>query len=106
MTSRVITIRLEIPDGVEVRIGGAPPDDGEPLPLPDWAVPDAPASTVRTIAAGRNGSPTGTCPVHHLPWRIVPAGISKKTGRPYAAFPVCPEPGCEERPPLSRRTAS
>jgi hypothetical protein len=104
--SRVITIRLEIPEGVEVRLDGGPPDEAEPLPLPEWAPPDAPEPAIRTIAAGRNGSATGSCPVHRLPWRMVPAGISRKSGRPYGAFLACPEPGCDERPPVSRRTAS
>ena len=42
--------------------------------------------------------PTASCPVHHLAWRTVPAGVSKKTGKPYGAFLVCPESSCEERP--------
>jgi hypothetical protein len=103
--SRVITIRLEIPEGVDVRIGGGPPDEAEPLPLPEWAPPDAPEPAIRTIANGRNGSSAG-CPVHLVPWRTVPAGISKKTGRPYSAFLACQEPGCDQRPSISRRTAS
>jgi hypothetical protein len=37
-----------------------------------------------------------TCPVHRLV-KVVPAGISKKTGKRYAAFEVCPE--CDEKPP-------
>jgi len=102
--TRIITIRLEIPEGVEVRIGG-PPDEPEALPLPGWDVADAPEPEFRTIAPGRNGSAAG-CPIHRVPWRTVPAGVSKKTGRSYAAFQVCPEPGCDERPPITRRTAS
>lgn len=102
--SQIITIRLEIPEGVEVRIGGGPPDD-EPLPPPEWPTPDEPERAFRTIAAGRNGSIAG-CPVHRVPWRQVPAGISKKTGRSYQAFLACGVPGCDERPPVSRRTAS
>ena len=98
--TQVITIRLEIPEGVEVRIGGGPPGD-EPLPPPDWAAPDDPEPAFRTIAAARNGSAAG-CPVHRVPWRTVPAGVSKKTGRSYAAFVACSEPGCDERPPVSR----
>ena len=104
MTTRLITVTLEIPEGVEVRIGGGPPDD-EPLPLPEWAAADEPEPAFRTIAAARNGSAAG-CPVHRVPWRQVPAGISKRTGRSYAAFVACPESACDERPPVSRRTAS
>jgi hypothetical protein len=105
--TRVITIRLEIPEGVEVRIGGAPPDDpdDEPLPPAPWIAPDQPEPAFRTIAATRNGSSMG-CPIHRVPWRTVPAGVSKKTGRPYAAFVACPEPGCDERPSITRRSVS
>ena len=102
--TQVITIRIEIPEGIDVRIGGGPPED-EPLPPPGWATPDEPEPSFRTIAAGRNGSSAG-CPVHRVPWRSVPAGISKKTGRAYQAFLACGVPGCDERPPVSRRTAS
>jgi len=103
--NRVITITLSIPEGVEVRIGGGPPDD-EPLPPPGWVTPDEPESAFRTIATARNGSAAGVCPVHRIPWRTVPAGVSKRTGREYAAFIACPEAGCDQRPPISRRTAS
>ena len=37
------------------------------------------------------------CPVHGTS-KVVPAGISK-SGKPYSAFMVCAERGCEERPP-------
>lgn len=39
------------------------------------------------------------CPIHSVPFRTVPAGVSKSTGRPYNAFEACPERGCKERPP-------
>jgi len=103
--NRVITITLSIPEGVDVRIGGGPPED-EPLPPPGWATPDEPEPAFRTIAASRNGSAAGVCPRHGTPWRTVPSGVSKRTGRSYAAFVACSEPGCDERPPMSRRTAS
>lgn len=105
--TRVIKITLEIPDGVEVRFGGGPPDDAgvEQLPPPWWAPDDEPTALVRTIPAGRNGSAAGSCPVHRVAWKQVPAGVSKRTGRSYAAFAACPEPGCDERPPIARRTA-
>ena len=102
---RVVTITLSIPEGVEVRFGGGPPDD-EPLPPPEWATPDEPEPAFRTVGAGRNGSSADTCPVHRVLWRTVPAGISKRTGRSYAAFVACPEQSCDERPQVSRRSAS
>ena len=40
----------------------------------------------------------GTCPVHGVEFRLVPAGTSKRTGKPYDAFWSCPEMGCKERP--------
>ena len=36
------------------------------------------------------------CPVHG-PWRAVPAGISKNTGKPYPAFWACDQDQGEER---------
>ena len=42
--------------------------------------------------------PSASCPVHRVPWKTVPAGVSKKTGKPYGAFFVCSVQGCEERP--------
>jgi hypothetical protein len=41
----------------------------------------------------------GKCPIHNLDWRVVPAGVSRATGKPYQAFKACPERGCQERPP-------
>ena|SRR3990167_5766662 len=38
------------------------------------------------------------CPTHDQPWRVIPAGVSKKTGRAYPAFKVCPVDKCKERP--------
>ena len=94
--TRVITVTITIPEGVEVRMGGGAPDDAddEPLPPATWTSPEP---AFRTIAARRNGSVAG-CPVHRVPWRTVPAGVSKRTGRPYSEFQACPERGCDERP--------
>jgi len=33
--------------------------------------------------------------------KVVPAGVSKRTGKPYPAFEVCPE--CDEKPPRGSR---
>lgn len=38
------------------------------------------------------------CPVHNVDWKTIPAGISKKTGKAYGAFQVCPFQDCKERP--------
>lgn len=38
------------------------------------------------------------CGVHQLPWKVIPAGISSKTGKPYREFRVCPVKDCPERP--------
>ena len=45
---------------------------------------------------------TWQCPIHHGN-KIVPAGVSSRTGRPYDAFVACSEPGCDEKPPRARR---
>ena len=42
--------------------------------------------------------PRWSCPIHHGS-KVVPAGVSKKTGKPYQAFVACSEPGCNEKPP-------
>lgn len=42
---------------------------------------------------------TGLCPIHGTPWKVVPAGVSKKTGKPYDAFQACSTQGCDQRPP-------
>jgi hypothetical protein len=41
----------------------------------------------------------GVCPIHNVPWKVVPAGVSKKTGKPYDAFAACSVSGCDQRPP-------
>lgn len=40
----------------------------------------------------------GECPIHHVPWKVVPAGISKRTGKEYSSFMACPTQGCDQRP--------
>jgi hypothetical protein len=94
--TRVITIRLEVPDGVGLRVGPPDDEDADELP-PSWEPP------------GRQGPravPGGLCPVHGVPWRVVPAGVSRKTGRSYGSFSACSEPGCDERPQAAPRAAS
>jgi hypothetical protein len=39
------------------------------------------------------------CPVCGSPFKYVPAGVSKKTGKPYQAFYACSKYGCHGKPP-------
>jgi hypothetical protein len=68
---------------------------------PDGQAPaeHRPAAPVPGAAAGpRPDEAMGECPIHHLPWKHVPAGTSSKTGRPFDAFWSCPERDCRQRP--------
>jgi hypothetical protein len=69
--------------------GGSVP--GEP-PFPGFdAVPAATQVFAGLIDEER-------CPDHHANWKLVPAGVSKTTGKSYDAFYACPERGCKSRP--------
>lgn len=48
--------------------------------------------------------PNPICPKHNFEMRLVPAGISKKTGRKYNAFFACQVEGCDYRPSLGTPT--
>lgn len=45
-----------------------------------------------------DGAPEWVCPIHD-DMKIVPAGISKRTGKAYTAFYACPVGGCDEKGP-------
>jgi hypothetical protein len=45
------------------------------------------------------GAPFDGCPIHQVPWKVVPAGVSKKTGKAYDSFRACSVSGCDQRPP-------
>ena len=47
--------------------------------------------------------PGWTCPIHGTR-RVVPAGVSAKTGQPYPAFVTCEVRDCRERPPRGGTT--
>jgi hypothetical protein len=76
-----ITITIHVPEGVTVAVGGQ-----------------------RTAPSAGAYVPTATggdrCPEHGLPWKHVPPGVSRKTGKSYRAFWACPEIGCEHRPAI------
>lgn len=78
--SNEIIIRIIAPDGVDVRVdtGG-----GAERPFVERPAPPQPA---------------GYCPIHDTDWKLVPGGVSKKTGKRYNPFWACPERGCNEKP--------
>jgi hypothetical protein len=43
-------------------------------------------------------APAWACPIHN-DVKVVPGGISKRTGRQYNAFYACPVPGCDQKGP-------
>jgi len=43
------------------------------------------------------------CEVHGVEWKVIPAGVSKKTGRAYDSFRVCEVAECKERPPSAQK---
>jgi len=72
------------------------------------------AFTLQAIPASRTSPPTTsgpafvpplatgqpwTCPVHRQS-KTIPAGVSKKSGRPYGAFAACPIAECPEKGPF------
>ena len=85
-----------------------PVDQEPPLPTPPpdlvtHSVPALESPNQSTVALPpvqpfQFTGPTASCPVHRVPWKTVPAGTSRKTGKPYGAFLVCSVQGCEERP--------
>lgn len=86
-----VVFTVEFPDDANVTMGGLASDE-PPLPEPPS---DLPARSHAELAQRTSAE---LCPVHNVAWRVVPAGVSKKTGEPYNAFIACPERGCNERP--------
>lgn len=62
--------------------------------------PTAPGGTLAALPPVQ-AVPQGqadVCPIHNAPWKTVPAGVSKKTGKEYSAFRACSVAGCDQRP--------
>ncbi|MGO9179266.1 MAG: hypothetical protein ACLQBX_04125 [Candidatus Limnocylindrales bacterium] len=108
MTTVTVTIQVDADGGVRIsgpldaaNGAGAParPEafQDELIPLPPEPAPVRPITAIGQARQGAAGT-NGLCPVHGVAWRVVPAGISKKSGRAYAEFRACPEPGCDQRP--------
>ena len=71
-----------------------------PLPTPPPDLPMVPImQPLPPVTPPFTFTPNLACPVHHVPWKQVPAGVSKRTGAAYGAFLACPERDCSQRPP-------
>jgi hypothetical protein len=95
------TITIEVPDGTQVSVqqGAAVPAEpfaDELIPYPD--IIPIPGDTPTAFRGASLAQAHSMCPVHLKPWRTVPAGVSKRTGKPYDAFLVCSVDGCDQRP--------
>ena len=73
-------------------------------PKPETVVSVAPGAS-QTYAAPQQAAPAQafppigwTCPQHHT-MKVVPAGVSSRTNKPYESFIACGERGCDEKPP-------
>lgn len=87
-------IALELADRPATGLAPLPPVRQAPAP-------NTPPPPVASAAALPTPPTTAACPVHNLPWKLVPAGITKsgpRAGQPYGAFYVCQERGCSQRP--------
>lgn len=62
------------------------------------AVPARPQLAPLPPVQTTNDGQANVCPIHNTPWKVVPAGVSKKTGKPYDAFRACSTQGCDQRP--------
>jgi hypothetical protein len=58
-------------------------------------VQNAPGAALTALPPVRTAD---VCPIHGTPWKVVPAGISKKSGKPYESFRACSTAGCDQRP--------
>ena len=83
---KTITISITVPDSVDVQVNqGGVYNGGQASNRPFVPRADPP-------------QPGGACPVHGSDWRLVPGGVSKKTGRPYNGFWTCSTQGCDQKP--------
>lgn len=104
---------IQAPDETFYELGPAAPVSGteralnriatalEQLVLERTAAPrSAPTlAALPPVQTVRPQGPGGVCPIHNSPWKFVPAGTAKATGKPYDAFWACETRGCDQRPP-------
>jgi hypothetical protein len=85
------------------RVKGTATYQPKAAPRSSTAIPEEPPTDWESlpetrIPRMRPSGDGGACPVHGVAFKLVPAGVSKKTGNPYDAFWSCPEMGCREKP--------
>ena len=80
MNAITITITVSLPEGATATVSGPPPAAA------------APSAQLSSIESGSDW----VCPEHGGA-RVVPAGVSKKTGKAYPAFRVCVRPECDQK---------
>ena len=99
MSRITITVSIDVPEGASIDISplsqapageiSSPPAGATLTELPARTTSFAPAPQVEW-----------TCPLHGTR-KVIPAGVSKKTGKPYGSFVACGENNCDEKPPRS-----
>lgn len=62
----------------------------------DQVLTDYGKGTVQKVLEDTPKASVPMCPVHNIVMKLHPAGVSKKTGKPYSAFWSCPVEGCRE----------
>lgn len=93
INTTLLGIGVMLKQVLDQRAGG----DSGPVRI---AAPVAVQQPVQAAPAPAPYAPLNTwlCPIHGTA-KTVPAGVSKKTGRPYDAFIACDQMGCNEKPP-------
>lgn len=81
MNAITITITVSLPEGATATVSGPPP-----------AAAVAPSAQLASLESGSDW----VCPTHGGS-RVVPAGVSKRTGKPYPAFKVCVRQDCDQK---------
>jgi len=68
-------------------------------PVNQWTPSEAPAPVTPTAPANPWAAPQQAAPLceHGQPMKLVPAGVSKRTGKPFKAFYCCANPSQESQ---------
>jgi hypothetical protein len=80
-------------------LAGSPLQVASYAPEPYRAVQPGTVVYPSVVPMGGQTVATWACPVHGTAAKLVPAGVSRSSGRPYNAFMACSTPFCDQRPP-------